>query len=240
MIGWIKLNRSLIDWEWYDDDNTVRLLIHLLLTVNYEDKKWKGLDIKAGSRITSWDTLTGELKSSSKQQVRTAMTKLETSGEVTRKSTNRFQLISLVKWDKFQDFEKEDNRQNLTQTTDKQQTDNRQITPTKEVNNINNKTIKEKYSTSQKFNFKKSLIEIGVQEKFISEWLLVRKNRKSTNTETAFKSIVREIEKTNLTANEVIKKCVEKSWGGFNSSWLQENNNSNAPKKGYHAIVKNR
>jgi len=59
--GWIKLHRSIKDWEWYDDTNATRLLIHLLVTVNYEDKKWKGNTIKAGSLAFSWDTLSNEL-----------------------------------------------------------------------------------------------------------------------------------------------------------------------------------
>ena len=32
--GYIKLYRSLLDWEWYDDTVTKCLFLHLLLTVN--------------------------------------------------------------------------------------------------------------------------------------------------------------------------------------------------------------
>lgn len=34
--GFIALHRSLLKWEWYTDENTKALFIHLLLTVNYE------------------------------------------------------------------------------------------------------------------------------------------------------------------------------------------------------------
>lgn len=101
MVGWIKLRRSLIDWEWYDDKNATRLLIHLLVSVNHQDKKWHGEVIKAGSRITSWDSLSADT-GLSPGQTRRAMKKCEASGEVVRVSTNKWQLVTLVKWDKFQ------------------------------------------------------------------------------------------------------------------------------------------
>jgi len=74
---------------------------------------------------------------------------------------------------------------------------------------------------SKKFNFKNSLIEIGVDKKIVSEWLLVRKQKKLVNTETAFKKILKEIEKSEITANEAIKISVENSWGGYKQSWLK-------------------
>jgi hypothetical protein len=33
--GYIKLYRSLLKWEWYDDSNVFRVFMHLLLTANY-------------------------------------------------------------------------------------------------------------------------------------------------------------------------------------------------------------
>jgi len=86
MSGWIKLHRSLLDWEWYQDANALRLLIHLLVSVNYEDKRWQGNVIKAGELITSYENL-GDILGLTKQQVKTALKKLETSGEITRART---------------------------------------------------------------------------------------------------------------------------------------------------------
>ena len=101
MSGWIKLHKTLKDWEWYDDHNATRLLVHLLLSVNYEDKTWKGQTIKAGSCVTSWENLAKEIGLSVKQ-TRTAMAKLEASKEVARYTTNKWQAITLIKWDKLQ------------------------------------------------------------------------------------------------------------------------------------------
>lgn len=125
--GWIKLHRALSDWEWYDDHNATRLLVHLLISVNYEDKKWKGIVIPKGSIICSWSNL-ADAVGFTEMQCRTAMKKLEQSGEVTRKVTNKYQLVSLVKWEKFQ----LDCNDVTDKPSAKQQTDNRQITTTKE------------------------------------------------------------------------------------------------------------
>jgi hypothetical protein len=102
--GWIKLYRNLIDWEWYDDINARILLIHLLLSVNYEDKKWKGNLVEKGTMVLSWSTLSSGCGLSVKK-CRTAMSKLEDSGEVTRLATSKFQVVRLVKWDKLQQID---------------------------------------------------------------------------------------------------------------------------------------
>jgi hypothetical protein len=78
-----------------------------------------------------------------------------------------------------------------------------------------------KSDLSEKFNFKKSLINLGVEKEIISDWLAVRKKKKATNSETAFKKIESEIKKSKLKPNEAIKIAVENSWSGFNSSWIE-------------------
>lgn len=135
--GFIKLHRSLLDWEWYDDKNCVLLLVHLLCSVNYEDKKWRGIVVTAGSMVTSWESLSNK-SGISVQSIRTAIKKLENSGELTREVTNKYQLITLTKWSKLQIKDSE-----LTsKLTNKQQTTNKQLTTTKESKEIKEVFIK--------------------------------------------------------------------------------------------------
>lgn len=153
--GWIKLHRNLKDWEWYDDHNCVRLLIHLLLTVNHKEKRWQGIKIMEGQRIASWDKLSTET-GLTLQQVRTAIKKLELSGEITRKLTGKSQLVTLVKWGKMQDNQQEDNREISSFSTENQQNDNRTITDEQQqLKNVkNNKNVKNKdiYEKSKRFS----------------------------------------------------------------------------------------
>lgn len=104
MSGWIKLHRSLLDWEWYDDANATRLLIHLLVSVNYERKQWHGITVEPGTIITSFEKLSKKTGLTVKQ-VRLSMKKLESSGETTSKRADKGQAITLVKWDKLQSDE---------------------------------------------------------------------------------------------------------------------------------------
>lgn len=72
-----------------------------------------------------------------------------------------------------------------------------------------------------KFNFKKSLIELGVSEQIVSDFLAVRKTKRAANTETAFNRIKSEIEKSGASANDCIKLAVERSWQGFKAEWYR-------------------
>lgn len=70
-----------------------------------------------------------------------------------------------------------------------------------------------------KFNFKKSLLEKVNDKKLVEEWLDVRKKKKLTNSETALKGFLKQVELSGYSVTEVLTKCVEKSWGGFEAAW---------------------
>lgn len=87
---------------------------------------------------------------------------------------------------------------------------------------------------NSKYNFKSSLLHLGVDENIASDWLKVRKAKKASNTETAFKSIQNQIAKSGLSPNECIKIAAENSWSGFKAEWINNNKtpfNSTAPHK---------
>ncbi len=79
--------------------------------------------------------------------------------------------------------------------------------------------VKEKKKTNI-FSFKKSLLELLHDEQLTNDFLEVRKNKKLTNTQTALKGLVKQIELTGRQPQEIINLCVEKSWGGFEKKWL--------------------
>jgi hypothetical protein len=132
MAGWIKIHRSLLDWEWYDDNKTLKLLIHLNLKVNYKDKKWKGKLIKAGSFVTSVIKLSTELKTTPKT-IRVHLKRLVDSGEIKVITTNKNTSITLVKWEQMQ--KEDDSRANELPTKVPIKLPIK-VPTTKEVNNI--------------------------------------------------------------------------------------------------------
>lgn len=81
----------------------------------------------------------------------------------------------------------------------------------------NNHNIQDK---PVKFVFKKSLIEFGADEKLVDDWLVVRKTKKASNTETALNGFIGKVKSADLDVNTALKLCVERSWTGFDKSWL--------------------
>lgn len=136
--GWIKLHRSLLDWEWWDDHNATRLLIYLLVSVNYEKKKWMGQTINPGQIVTSWEKLS-DATGLTIRQCRTSMDKLEKSRQITRKATNKWQAITLMKWDKLQGEDVKCDKP----VTSQRQTNDKPATTTKESTTSSTKEYKE-------------------------------------------------------------------------------------------------
>ena len=99
--GYIKLYRSLLKWEWYDDVNTKVVFLHLLLTVSIDDSRWHGTVIRRGSRVSSYPVLAKETGLSVKQ-VRTAIAHLEETGEVARTKHPKYTVFAINNYDAFQ------------------------------------------------------------------------------------------------------------------------------------------
>lgn len=101
--------------------------------------------------------------------------------------------------------------------------DNKEYIPNTS-NNTDNKPNKERIDKSiQKkgFDFKSALLGLGIEENIVNDWLLVRKQKKATNTETAFNRIKNEIALSGISANECITMAVERSWMGFKAEWVK-------------------
>ena len=86
--NYIKISRSILDWEWYSDINTCRLFIHMLLKANWKNGKFKGLDVPRGSFVSTLANLSEETRLT-QREVRTAISRLKTTGEVTSKTTSK-------------------------------------------------------------------------------------------------------------------------------------------------------
>ena len=94
-----------------------------------------------------------------------------------------------------------------------------EIAPNNIIDNISPTEIINK-EKDVRFDFKKSLLEIGVTPQVAEDWLKVRKAKKAANTETAFKRIQHEIQLSGLSADECITIAVERSWQGLKAEWV--------------------
>lgn len=135
MDGWIKLHRKLLDWQWYDDTNIVRVFLHLLLKANFETRDWHDTSIERGQLVTSIKNLAAETHLSA-MQIRRALTQLQKTKEIIIETTNKYTMITICNYAKYQCFDSSEQQTNNNQITNKQQTNNNQTTTTKEIKNI--------------------------------------------------------------------------------------------------------
>lgn len=214
--GFIKIHRSLLEWEWYQDINTKTVFIHLLLTANYEDKNWKGNKICRGQKVTSYQNLANELNMSI-QNVRTAIKHLISTGEITSNQQAKYSLITIKNYDKFQEV--------TSNLTDNQQSANKELTSNQQATNNNGRKIKkEKESKKDKNNnidFSEMINDFTQNDELksvIYEFIQHRTNIKKPLTELALKKILNQLNKWNYTDEECIK-CLNNSimngWQGI-------------------------
>jgi len=101
MSGWIKLHRKITDWEWFEDKNTFIVFITLLLMANHKEKKYKGIVVKVGTIVTGRDILARQTKLTV-QQIRTALSKLKLTNEITIETSPQGTVIEIVNYKKYQ------------------------------------------------------------------------------------------------------------------------------------------
>lgn len=100
--GFIALHRSLLSWGWHADPATGWLFVNLLLMANWTDSDWQGMTIKRGQLVTGRKALAAQT-GLSEQTVRTSLNRLKSTNEITIASTNKFSVITIVNYGKFQD-----------------------------------------------------------------------------------------------------------------------------------------
>lgn len=123
-MGYIRLDRKLLSWEWKDDPKMVALWIEILLQANFNDSKWHGEEYERGSFPTSIEKLARATGLTSRE-TRTCLNRLKSTNEVTIKTTNKGTKIIVNKWADYQCSADESDKQNDKQS-DKQATSKRQ------------------------------------------------------------------------------------------------------------------
>lgn len=119
MSGYIRVYRNILDWEWWSDINTYRLFTFMVLSANWKDGKFKGLDIPKGSFVSSIGKL-AEKTNLTVNEVRTALKHLISTNEITSKPHGKFTVFTVNNYCLYQ----EDNEQ----ITSKSREDNEELT----------------------------------------------------------------------------------------------------------------
>ena len=133
MSEYIKLHRKFLEWEWYRNEHTKNLFIHCLLKANWKESKFEGNVIQRGSFVSSIDILASETGLTS-DEVRTAIKHLICTGEITKQSTNKYTVFSVVNYDLYQPVSQAEPKQ--APSYSQSIPNNRRNKEYKEINNI--------------------------------------------------------------------------------------------------------
>lgn len=208
----ILLNRKILQWGWYKDSATKDVFLHLLLTANWRDGEFLGHKILRGQCVFGRKKLAQEL-CFSEQSVRTAISHLRLTGEITIESTNAFSVATIVKYSDYQSFcseaNQQINQQSTSQLTNDQPTANQRLTTSKE-----GKEEKEGKSVN------KYITTLSRSEKWndaFRAFVEMRKAIKHNLTTHAAELIIGKLDK--LTSDEteqieILNQSIEHSWQG--------------------------
>ena len=147
--GWIKLYSEFKNWKWYHKQNTKDLFIHCLLSANWKKGKFEDVDVERGSFITTYSKLSEELNLSI-QNIRTSISHLKSTGELTITKHSKFLVITVNNYNKYQ----QTNTITNTQLTRYQHDANTQLTTIEEY-----KTIEERNSNIEEITNNTRIVE---------------------------------------------------------------------------------
>ena len=133
----IKIDRNIQSWRWYQDANTLQMFIHLIINANVSEASFQTIVVQRGQLVTSQDHLAKDL-GTSRQSVRTALKHLISTNEITIKSYPKFSVITVVNYDRYQ------RKQPSNQPATNQQLTSNQPQYKKDITNVISKNERSK------------------------------------------------------------------------------------------------
>lgn len=136
--GWISLHRKVMESTVWQNETVWRVWCWCLLKANHEVNKipFNGEDIiiKRGQFITGRAKALKEMRHLTARSYRTCINYLKTTSRITIKATNKFSIITICKYDDYQNQKiKSDQPENKKRPTSDQQT----TTNNNDINNYN-------------------------------------------------------------------------------------------------------
>lgn len=190
----VKLNRKILDWKWYQDGTTFRVFIHLILKANVFDNDFQNIKVHRGQLVTSYGRIASDLgfykgDKISVQPIRTAIKHLKTTGEINAEPISCGLLITINNYNTYQGentYHSSHNNSANSELTGNKQEVNSQLTEDKQQYNKLNKYNKSYKSKTER---QKELLPLSVCLKMF--FLLKKKSltlRVSTPKHTKGKS----------------------------------------------------
>lgn len=143
MDGWLKLYRSILDSAVFQDAEVLKVWIWLLCSVAFEQHDTicygKVIHLKPGQTATGRKKI-AQCTDLNENKVYRALTVLKSLGNIEIKSTNKYSIITIVNWDKYQ--EENGKRTSIEQQTNSKTTAEEQQEDSKRTQHKNGKNGK--------------------------------------------------------------------------------------------------
>lgn len=147
--GFVKLPRTMLEWGWLDDGNTLKVYLVLLLSANWKEGEWHGIKVKRGQLITGRKQL-AEKCHLSEQNIRTALEHLKSTKEITIEPKRQYSIITINNYDPDTNFDQQTNQP----STNDQPTANQASTNSQPTANQPSTTIEERKEEKEKKELK--------------------------------------------------------------------------------------
>ena len=102
MERWIKINERLLDWQWFNDGNTLKVWLYLLVKANWKETKWQGLTLKRGQFVISVRRLSGILEMADKTVQRALKALLDSDCIEVKPLGKMGTLVTIKKYSQYQ------------------------------------------------------------------------------------------------------------------------------------------
>ncbi len=213
MEGFIALHRRLLDNPIFYNADLLQLFLYCCLKANYKDNEFifndEMIKVKRGDLITGRKELSKALKQK-EPTVYKRLKLLEKLGYIGIKSTNKFSIISILKYDFYQNSNNKDTAQTPINKGDNEPAtpkSNNHVTTTYQPRITNNNVYKKNNNIYSLFE---NLIptELNAIPEFTESWSDFVKHRKEIKkplTETAAKRILKKLLNYHNESNDVIK-----------------------------------
>lgn len=202
-MGYIKLDRKILDWEWWSDVNTYRVFTYCLIRANWRESKFQGVDVPRGSFVTSLANL-AKSTNLSVRNVRTALEHLKSTGELTIIRHSKFSVVIVNNYIQYQDSDNQ---------TDNQVTQERQATDTEPTTEEEYKNIKK----DKKDNVREYFSKDEILQSAFKDFSEMRTRIKKPLTDRAVTMLITSLEKLSTdpyVQADILDQSTFHSWQG--------------------------
>lgn len=225
--NYIKIYRSFLEWEWYGNINTSRLFFHMLMKANWKDAKFQGTTVPRGSFISSVSRLAEET-ALTEREIRTAISHLKTTGEVTSKATNKYTVFTVVNYNLYQSSDTQNDNQEtikrhsndiLTTTIEEEKERKKEKREEEKKKGVTNVTRKKETAAQVYFPNDEKLNQA------FSDYVQMRKLIKKPMTDSAVPLAMKKLQELSMSlltgsmdndlAIKILNQSVMNSWQGL-------------------------